>query len=70
MLPNLLVVGARISYDQAPVGSCRRLNGERGGGGCPISGEIGPPPPAHVYLTPPGLASSDSDRSKEMEEKV
>ena len=69
MLPHLLVVGAGNSHKQGPAGSCSRPSGERGGGGDSISGEIGPPPPPHVSLTPPGLTGSDSDRLKETEEK-
>ena len=55
MLPHLLVVGARNSDDQCPPWSCRRLRGEHGGGGSPISPliewigvDIGPQPPSHV----------------------
>jgi len=70
MLPHLFVVGAGNSDNQGQAGSCRRLSGERGGGGGPNSGEIGPPPPSHVFLTPPGLPGYDSDRLKEMEEEV
>ncbi len=68
MLPHLLVVGVRNSDDQGPDGSCKRLSGERGGGGGPISGEIGPSPPSHGSLTPPGLTSFNLGRLKEMEE--
>ncbi len=69
VLPHLLVVGAGNSHDQGPVGSYRRPSGERGGDGGSISGEIGPPPPPHVSMTPPGLTGSDSYRLKEMEEE-
>jgi hypothetical protein len=69
MLPHLLVVGAGNSHDQDPAGSCKRPTGERGGGRRSISGEIGPPPPPQVSLTPPGLTGSDLDRLKEMEEE-
>jgi hypothetical protein len=70
MPSDLLVVGARNFDDQGPAGSCRRLSGERGGGGGPIGGEIYPPPPSHVSLTPPGVTGYDSERLKEMEEEV
>ena len=69
MLPHLLVVGARNSYDQGPAGFCIRPSGERGGGGGSSIGEIGPPPPPHVTLTPPGLADSNLDKLKELEEE-
>ncbi len=39
-----------------------------GGGGGPIGGEIGPPPPSHVSLTPPDLTGIDSERWQELEE--
>jgi hypothetical protein len=68
MLFHLLVVGAINSNDQGPVGPCKRLNGERGDGGGPIGGEIGPPPPSQVSLTPLGLTSTKSQRLKELEE--
>jgi len=67
MLPHLLVVGAGYSHDHGPTGSCKRPSGERGGGS--ISGEIGPPPPPHVSLTPPGLTGSILDRLKKMEKE-
>jgi hypothetical protein len=69
MLPHLLVVDARNSLDQGPAGSCRRPSGERGAVGGPISGEIGPPPPPLVSLTPPGLTGYDLDKLKETEEE-
>jgi hypothetical protein len=69
MLPQLLLVGAGNSDDHGPAGSCRRLSGERGGAGGPISGEVGSLPPSHVALTPPGLTGSDLDRMKETKEE-
>jgi hypothetical protein len=68
MLPHLLVVGAGNSDDHGPAGACKRLSGERSGGGGPISGQIGTPLPSHLSLTPPGLKSYDSERLQEMEE--
>ncbi len=69
MLPHLLVVGARNSHDQDPARSCMRPSGERSGGGGSVSGDIGPPPPPRVSLTPPGLTVSDLDMLKEMKEE-
>ncbi len=68
MLPHLLVVGDGNSNDQGPVGPCTRTSGERGGGGGPTGGEIGPPLPSHVSLTSPGLTGTNSERLTELEE--
>jgi hypothetical protein len=69
MLPHLLLVGTRNSNDQGPVGPCMRPSGERGDGSGPINGEIGPPPPPQVSLTPPGMTSFDSYMLKDLEEE-
>jgi hypothetical protein len=70
MIPHLLVVGARNSDDMGPDWPCKRLSGERGGRGGPISEEIGTPLPSNVSLTPTGLTGYDSERLKETEEEV
>ncbi len=69
MLPHLLVVGARNSHDHGPAGSCRRPSEDRGGGGGSISGEVGPPLPLQVSLTPSGVTGSHSEKLKETEEE-